>query len=102
MQLHRKNIIVFSPYKKAIGVFTSIYQTAKALNKPKNSIHYACTGHCMSCGGFYFRYLPPHISIEQAFCMDLPTFDKINGIERKLYATGNMSRKGMKYNKRKQ
>ena len=54
----------------------------------------------MTAKNLYFRYLPNDLSIEDIAGIDLPTFDKMNGIERKLYATKQITRKGMKYKKR--
>ena len=96
-----KKVIVFNTYKKFAGMFVSATQTARALGKHTPSINKACVGDGISCNNLYFRYLPPHLSIEDVASMDLPTFDKLNGLKRKLYATSKMTRKGMKYNKQK-
>ena len=94
-----KIVLVFNPLKRFIGAFTSLHNTAKAFGKDKVSIYEACAGRCISCNNLYFRYLPSNMSIEQVASMDLCTFDKINGLERKLYTSKQMTRKGMKYKK---
>lgn len=93
-------ILVFNPLKRFIGVFTSATQIAKILGVTKSSIRSVCIGKSMTAKNLYFRYLPNDLSIEDIAGIDLPTFDKMNGIERKLYATKQITRKGMKYKKR--
>ena len=95
-----KIVLVFNPLKRFIGAFTSLHHTARAFGKRTASIRKACTGRSISCNNLYFRYLPSDMSIEQAAAMDLRTFDEINGLERKLYATKQMTRNGIKYKKK--
>ncbi len=95
-----KTVLVFNSLKRFIGAFISLHHTAKVVSATKATIRSVCVGKSMTAKNLYFRYLPDNLSIEDVVNMDLPTFDKLNGLERKLYATKRITRKGMKYKKR--
>lgn len=97
----KKTVLVFDERKRAMGIHNSVTSTAKIFNTTVQSIHYACTGRCISCEGRYFRYMEPPITINEFFEMDLIQYDKLCGVERKVYNTPKMSRVGMKYNTKK-
>lgn len=56
----------------------------------------------MSSRGYYFRNLDPSIEItwEDLGILKLEEYDELCGVNRKLYLTSAMSRKGMKYKKK--
>ena len=99
MATYNRKIAVFNSAKRPVGVFVNELRLAKALGVSNAAVVYACNGRSMTCKKHYLRYLSPHLSIEQALNIDLPTFDKLNGTERPLYPTKEITRKGMKYNK---
>ena len=94
-----KKILVFNSLKRFVGFFRSERAAAKAFGTYPQSIHYSATGKCVSCCGHYFRVLPESLdlTLEQCLSLDLLNFDKMCGVERKLYPNGRMERKGMKY-----
>lgn len=96
-------ILVFNPLKRLTSISNSVLSTAKDFNTLPQSIHYACTGRCISCQGRYFRYLQDDIevTIEDLGVLKLEAYDKLCGIERKVYRTKRMDRTGMKYNTNK-
>lgn len=95
-------VLVFNSLKRLVAIFQSISATAKALDTHSQSIHYVCTGKCISCQGMYFRHLQDDIEVtlEDLGVLRLEEYDQLCGIERKIYKTKNMSRVGMKYNKK--
>lgn len=95
------HILVFSPLKKLVAIFNSTYATAKSFHARIQSIQYACDGTCMSCQGHYFRYLLDDIEVtnDDLGVLSIEEYDQLCGVERKIYRTGRMERKGMKYNK---
>lgn len=95
-------ILIFNPLKKLVGIYNSIHATARSFNVNMQSIHYACNGTCMSCQGHYFRQLYDGIEVtyKDLGILTVTEYDKLCGVERKVYATKTMSRKGMKYNKK--
>ncbi len=82
-----------------MAIFHSTLATAKAFNTHSQSIHYACTGRCISCQGMYFRHLQDDIEVtfDDLGALRLEEYDQLCGVERKIYETKNMSRTGMKY-----
>ena len=96
-----KRILVFNNLKRLVGVFQSQNAAAKVFNTHVQSIHYACTGQCISCQGYYFRSLDETIEVtwDDLGELQLEEYDKLCGVERKTYKTGDMSRTGMTYKK---
>ena len=95
-------ILVFNSLKRLIAIFQSVSATAKAFNTSSQSIHYVCTGRCISCQGLYFRHLMDDIEVtfDDLGVLKLEEYDQLCGVERKIYKTKNMSRTGMKYKKK--
>ena len=95
-------ILVFNPMKRLIAIFQSINATAKAFSTRSQSIHYACNGTCVSCQGLYFRHLKDDIEVtlDDLGTLKLSEYDKLCGVERKVYRNRKMSRAGMKYKKK--
>lgn len=94
-----KRVLAFNSCKRLIGVFQSALAAAKALDVHTQSVHYACTGRCIAVGKLYLRHLPDQIEItfEDLGQLRLEEYDKLCGVERKVYPTNKMERKGMKY-----
>lgn len=94
-------ILVFNPLKRLVAIYQSTSAAAKAFETRATSIHYVCTGVCMSCKGYYFRHLQDNIevSLDDLGTLKLEEYDELCGVERKTYRTKNMNRKGMKYKK---
>lgn len=94
-------ILVFNPLKRLIGIFQSSTAAAKAFNTRSQSIHYACTGRCISCQNMYFRHLQDNIEVtfDDLGVLRLEEYDDLCGVDRKVYRTKKMDRTGMKYNK---
>lgn len=95
-------ILVFSSLKRLVGIFQSVTSTAKAFGARSQSIHYACNGTCISCQGLYFRHLQDDIEVtlDDLGVLKLDEYDKLCGVERKVYRNKNMTRAGMKYKKK--
>lgn len=95
-------ILVFNSLKRLIAIFQSVSATAKTFNTYSQSIHYACSGRCISCQGLYFRHLMDNIEVtlDDLGTLKLEEYDQLCGVERKIYKTKNMSRIGMKYKKK--
>lgn len=94
-------ILVFNPLKRLVGIFHSSLAAAKAFNTRPQSIHYACTGRCISCQSMYFRHLQDDIEVtfDDLGVLRLEEYDELCGVERKVYRTKRMDRTGMKYKK---
>lgn len=97
----RNLVLVFNNMKRLIAVFHSQCAAAVALNVNIASISYACTGRCISVNNLYLRTVPEGfcLSLEGLGFMNLLKFDELFSVKRKVYATKEMSRKGMKYKK---
>lgn len=100
-RLDAKRILAFNSCKRLVGIFQSALAAAKALGTHTQSIHYACTGKCIAVGKLYLRHLSEDIEItfEDLGQLRLEEYDSLCGVERKLYPTNKMTRKGMKYKK---
>jgi hypothetical protein len=98
-----KHILVFNSRKLLIGFFYSGLEAAKTLQSHSQSIHYACTGRCISVKNLYLRHLSNNIEIEpEDFgSLRLEEYDGMCGVKRKTYPDCKMSKKGMKYSKTK-
>ena len=99
-----KRILVFNPLKRLIAIFQSSLAAAKAFDIRPTSIHYVCTGECISSHNLYFRHLQDDVEVtfEDLGTLRLEEYDKLCGVERKYYSTKRMDRTGMKYNKNKE
>jgi hypothetical protein len=100
---HNPNkVLAFSASKRLVAIFHSQKEVAKALKATPQSIHYACSGQTISCQKMYFRQWSDNIEIEwgDLGTLNLKEYDELCGVERKVYPTRKMSRKGMKYKKR--
>ncbi len=95
-------ILVFNPLKRLIAVYSSLNSAASAFGVSAPNIHYACSGKCITCNNLYFRQLKNGVTVtfEDLGKLKLQDYDKLCGVERKYYKTGEITRKGMKYNKR--
>jgi len=95
-------ILVFNSLKRLVAVFQSTNAAALAFNVKVQSIHYACTGQCISCQNYYFRHLMDDIEVtwDDLGVLTVEEYDELCGVQRRVYATKNMSRKGMKYKKK--
>lgn len=92
-------ILVFNPLKRLIAIFQSSNAAASALNIKVQSIHYACTGKTISCGNYYVRHLSDDIevTIDDLGVLTVQEYDQLCGVERKVYPTKNITRKGLRY-----
>lgn len=93
-------ILVFNPHKKLIATYHSSLCAAKMLRVTPNSIRSACTGKTIAVKGYYFRYLPEdiEITVEDLGILTVSEYDKLCGINRKVFPNAKMNRIGMKYN----
>ena len=94
--------LVFNPLKRLVAIVQSNTAAAKIFDAKVQAIHYACNGKCMSCRGYYFRTLDDSVEVtwEDLGTLRLEEYDELCGVNRKLYNTSAMSRKGMKYKKK--
>lgn len=99
--LNAKRVLVFNSCKRLTGIFQSSRAAAIALGAHTQSVHYACTGRCIALGKLYLRHLSDDIEItlEDLGQLRLEEYDSLCGVERKVYPTNKMERKGMKYKK---
>lgn len=97
-----KRVLIFNPLKRLVNVAQSAFAIAKANDWSVSSIRAACSGAMISYRKLYFRYLDDNIeiSMEDLGTLTLEDYDKLCGIERKMYKDKTMSRNDMKYNKR--
>lgn len=95
-----KRILLFNSSKRFVGIFQSSMQAAKALGTHTQSVHNACTGRCIAVGKSYLRHLSDdiEISFDDLGTLKLEEYDELCGVNRKVYPTNKMTRKGMKYN----
>ena len=98
-----KQVLVFNSCKRLVGIFHSALAAAKTLNVHTQSVHYACTGRCIAVNKVYLRHLSNEVEVtfDDFGSLKLEEYDELCGVERKVYPTNKMERKGMKYNKRK-
>ena len=94
-------ILVFNPLKRLVAVYHSLSSAASAFDVRPQSIHYVCSGKCITCNNLYFRQLKDGVTVtfEDLGKLKLQDYDKLCGVERKYYKTAKITRKGMKYNK---
>lgn len=94
-------ILVFNPLKRLVAVFHSLSSAASAFDVRPQSIHYVCSGKCITCNNLYFRQLKDGVAVtfEDLGKLKLQDYDRLCGVERKYYKTRKITRKGMKYNK---
>ena len=101
----RKRVLVFNPLKRLVAIFQSVTSAAGALGKAPINIYEACTGKSISSCSLYFRYLYEDKieidTLEDLGTLKLEDYDKLMGLERKYYATKDMTRTGMKYKTKK-
>lgn len=97
--INAKRVLVFNSCKRLVAIFQSSLAAAKALGAHTQSVHYACTGRCIALGKLYLRHLSDEIEItfEDLGKLRLEEYDSLCGVERKVYPTNKMERKGMKY-----
>ena len=97
-----KKVLAFNSCKRLIGIFQSSLAAAKALGTHTQSVHYACTGKCIALGKLYLRHLADNIEVtfDDLGQLRLQEYDALCGVDRKVYPTNKMQRKGMKYNKK--
>lgn len=97
-----KRVLMFNSCKRLVAVFQSAMATAKALEIHTQAVHYACTGRCISTKKCYLRHLSDNIeiTIDDLGQLKLEDYDQLCGVERKVYPTNKMQRKGMKYKKK--
>jgi hypothetical protein len=95
-----KTILGFNAYKKLIAIYYSESEAAKLLDTHIQSVHYVCTGRCISVKRQYLRFLSNDVkvSFEDIGVLKLEKYDSLCGVKRKLYPNSRMERKGMKYN----
>lgn len=98
-----KQVLIFNRHKKLSGISASKYEAAKITGLSPSNISQACTGTLIATGGFYFRYIDNSIIIELSDIgtLRLEDYDKMCGVDRILYPTASMSRKGIKFLKNK-
>lgn len=81
----------------------SAWAAAKMFKTTQSHILDACTGVQMSTAGFYFRFLEEEVIVDfnDLGALNVIEYDELCGVERPVYRTGKMSRKGMKYKTKK-
>ncbi len=96
-----KRTLVFNSLKRLVGVFQSTHAASKAMGIGIQSIHYACNGTTIKAGNFYFRHLEDDIEVtwDDLGVLSVEEYDELCGVERKVYSTKEMTRKGTKYKK---
>lgn len=96
-----RRILVFNKMKRYVGLYQSIFATAKSLGVHPSSIRAACTGMSIVCKDQYFRYLQDDIQVthDDLGVMTLQEYDQLCEVDRKTYPDKKLSRKGMKYTK---
>lgn len=95
-------ILLFNPQKKFVAWWVSAFAMGKALGLNVATIRSACNGLIISYNKLYFRYWDKSLglNLEKLEGLTLTDYDKLCGIDRKVYENSKMSRKGMKYNKK--
>lgn len=97
-----RRVLIFNSLKRLVSIAQSAFAVAKANDWNISSIRCACSGKTVSYHNLYFRYLDDDIevSVDDLGVLDLVDYDKLRGVERKVYPNKNMSRENMKYDKR--
>ena len=90
-----KNIIVFDSNLRLVGMFSSYYTAAKTTGVSHQMIAKACNGSIIAAKKMYWR----EVDIKEYLmdCDDLGNltlldFDKMQGINRRIYANRNMKK----------
>ena len=99
-----RKLLIFNPKKVLVAVCPSLSSGAQMLKIPnKSSVHKAATGETISCSGLYFRYLPDDMELEfeDLGTLKLQEFDAICGEDRKLFKNSSMTRKGLRYSRKR-
>lgn len=97
-----KRVLVFNQMKRLVAICQSVNATAEMFKTSVQSIFYVCSGKSISCNGYYFRKLDDEIEVtfDDLGVLTIQEYDSLCGVERKIYPTSKMTRKGMKYKKR--
>lgn len=98
---NRRSVAIFNQYKRCIGVCRSVNATASLLGVTPAQITLACKGDTITCKKYYTRYWSNEVvSYSELQNMSLLMYDDICELKNfRYYATGKISRKGMKYKK---
>lgn len=96
-----RKILVFSPLKKFIAVFSSQLQAARILGVRTPTIKAACDGNAISTCNLYLRWWDPKIEIDvdtELGILTLKEYDQLCGVQRRTYKDSRMNRENWKYN----
>lgn len=101
IQNEPRQIMIFDSNRILLSIAPSITKAAKMLSISPGNISKACNGQLIATGNYYFRYIYDEIELEFSDfgTLQLEEYDKLCGIDRKIYATSKMNRKNWKYNK---
>ncbi len=96
-----RRVLVFNSAKRLVAICQSVNATAEMFSVTTQAIFYSCSGQSISCKNYYFRHLEDDIevSLDDLGTLNVQEYDRLCGVERKVYPNSKMSRKGMKYKK---
>lgn len=96
-------ILVFNPLKRLVAICQSGYAAARLFKVSPQRVNAACHGLQISAAGLYFRELQNDIEVtfDDLGTLDVREYDDLCGVQRKVFKTKDMSKKGMKYNTKK-
>lgn len=95
-----RQILVFNPLKRLVAICLSGFAAARMCKVSPQRVQAACNGTQVATAGFYFRELKSDIEVtfEDLGTLDVREYDKLCGVERKVFKTKSMTNKGEKYN----
>ena len=97
------HILIFNPTKRLVAIAQSTWAAGRMFKTNQQRVKDVCIGKQISTCGFYFRYLDDsvEVTLQDLGTLSLKEYDELCGVDRPIYATNKMSRKGMKYKTRK-
>lgn len=84
-----KAVLVFNGAQVLIGIMRSLNAVSEFSGGNLQSISYACAGHYISSGGYYYRYIHENVEVgtEDIGSLQIKEYDRLCGEENRKYRT---------------
>lgn len=84
-----KAVLVFNGAQVLIGIMRSLNAASEFSGGNLQSISYACAGHYISSGGYYYRFIHENVEvgIEDIGSLQIREYDRLCGGEDRKYHT---------------
>lgn len=94
-------VLIFNKHRILALIAASVNEAARFSNLAPTHISRVCRGIAIAHNKYYFRYISDDIEIELSDIgsLTLEQYDKLCGVERKVYSTSSMRRNKTKIEK---